>query len=300
MVPFTRRKPKHSLDPQHRDVNRNFKLIRIQPSGTASHGTESAPVEKWRQGQDHDTTPGRNPFLTGTAANHRLLGDSILKAQELERRRLAREIHDGPAQLLTNALLRIEMCRRLLRTDPSKVDGELLAVRELVQKCVEDFRKILFDLRSTVVDDLGLAAAVRDLALQLLDRTGLSVEVDIYGTERRLDRAVELTAFRIVQEALQNVWKHARAETAKVTIRFGDSFVEIVVLDQGRGFDAVHIFDNPPTGHYGLTNIRERVLAMNGAFEVQSSPGHGTKLRVVLPANGSGNSPSSSKRGVSG
>jgi len=212
------------------------------------------------------------------------LGVSIVRAQEEERRRLARDIHDGPAQLLANVAFRIEMCERLLDTDLPRVREELARLGELVRQSLQDVRKIIFDLRPMALDDLGLAPAVRGLAAELKDKTGLDCQVTVSGTERRLEQAVEIAAFRIVQEALTNVWKHAGVPRAFVTIHFTDETVEIEVRDEGRGFSAGTELAEPSGEHFGLVNIHERVGLLQGKFEIRSAPGKGTRLRVSLPA----------------
>jgi len=213
------------------------------------------------------------------------LGVSIVRAQEEERRRLARDIHDGPAQLLANVAFRIEMCERLLETDLPRVREELARLGELVRQSLQDVRKIIFDLRPMALDDLGLAPAVRGLAAELYNKTGLECEVRVAGVERRLEQAVEIAAFRIVQEALTNVWKHAGTHKAVVRLHFTDDRVDVEVVDEGRGFDAEAGLAEPSGEHFGLVNIRERVGLLQGQFQIRSAPGKGTRLRVSLPVS---------------
>ncbi|HEX6988800.1 MAG TPA: sensor histidine kinase [Bacillota bacterium] len=213
------------------------------------------------------------------------LGVSIVRAQEEERRRLARDIHDGPAQLLANVAFRIEMCERLLETDLPRVQQELARLGELVRQSLQDVRKIIFDLRPMALDDLGLAPAVRGLAAELYNKTGLDCEVTVTGVERRLEQAIEIAAFRIVQEALTNVWKHAGTKKAFVSLHFTDDTVDIEVRDEGRGFDVTGDLAEPSGDHFGLVNISERVSLLQGQFHVRSAPGKGTRLRVTLPIN---------------
>lgn len=211
----------------------------------------------------------------------------ILEAQEEERRRVAREIHDGPAQSMANVVMRAEFCLKLLEKDPAKLREELVALQDLVRTSLQDTRKIIFDLRPMALDDLGLAAALKKFVANYKEQYGLPVEYQYFGPQKRLPPAVEVALFRIVQEALNNIYKHAQATSALVKLEVLPARVNLVVRDNGRGFDVAKVFKDPERKGYGLLGIRERVQLLNGELEIISSPGKGTTLTVSinLPAD---------------
>ncbi|HEY8450324.1 MAG TPA: ATP-binding protein, partial [Bacillota bacterium] len=142
---------------------------------------------------------------------------------------------------------------------------------------------IIFDLRPMAIDDLGLAPAVRGLVAELATRVGLNTRLVVEGAERRLDQVIEIAAFRIIQEALNNVWRHAGTLEAELLLRFGTDELEIQVTDEGCGFDPRAALTHTSAGHFGLVNIRERADLLQGTFHLNSEAGRGTTLRVVLP-----------------
>lgn len=210
------------------------------------------------------------------------LGYTIIRAQEEERRRVARELHDGPAQLLAHVSYRIELCLRLLQQDAARVAAELAALQADVRRGLHEVRAIIFDLRPMALDDLGLVPALRSLTAAVAERAGIPVGLTVRGDERRLPPAVEIAAYRLVQEALHNACKHAAATRVEVTVSIGPQDVEVSVSDDGRGFDVEAVLAEPGDG-FGLVAMRERVQLLRGSLSVQSEPGRGTLVRAVLP-----------------
>ena len=166
-----------------------------------------------------------------------IFGSKIIKAQEEERRRVSREIHDGPAQAMANIVFRAEVCERLIDVDIVRAKSELADLRELVRGCLKETRKIIFDLRPMTLDDLGLIPTIKRFLDTVRERSGLLYELRVFGEEQRLDSYVEIGLFRIIQEAVNNVEKHAKANTAKVAIEFRKESVIAAVEDDGVGFD---------------------------------------------------------------
>lgn len=221
--------------------------------------------------------------LVGQAADlqRRLqVGLMLLRAQEEERRRLARDIHDGPAQMLAQVALRAEVCQRLLADDPDRARQELERLKALTRESLHDVRKIIFDLRPMVLDDLGLVPALRQYVAGFVDRTGLPVELVTRGAIRRLDPAVEIAVYRVVQEALNNVWKHAGATQAVVRLELAPRRLWAEVSDDGRGFDPTAA---RPADRFGLANMAERLAMVGGRLEIHSRPGQGTRVRLDIP-----------------
>jgi len=209
----------------------------------------------------------------------------VLEAQENERRRIARELHDGPVQSL------IYLCRKIdsVAALPGITETERIAVKELraiTETLIAELRSISRGLRPSVLDDLGLVSAVERLAEDLHHRTGIETTTTIIGVPRRLSRNLEAAAYRIVQEALSNVERHAKASHVLVELAFHQMILGLRVVDDGLGFDSkagVH------PGGLGLSGMAERVRLTGGRLGVDSVPGGGTTVRVELPV---GESPS--------
>lgn len=210
------------------------------------------------------------------------LGLSIIRAQEEERRRVAREIHDGPAQLLANVALRIDVVQRLVDSDLVATRAELAQLKDLVRLSLQDVRKVIFDLRPMALDDLGLVPALRAYGQELGQRAGLEIDVVAFGEERRLDRSLEAALFRMVQESLTNVERHAQAKSVQVRIDMGASEIRVVVRDDGQGFDVAAV-EQSSGGRFGLVGMRERARLIDGRVDVYSTPGGGTRVTIAVP-----------------
>lgn len=211
------------------------------------------------------------------------LGINIIRAQEEERKRIAREIHDGPAQVMANIVMRAEFCLKLLEVDPARLREELAALRELVKQSLQDVRKIIFDLRPMILDDLGLVAALKRYLADFQQQYGIAAEFVLLGQDRRLPVSVEVTLFRIVQECLSNVRKHAQAKSVLVKLEIVPERVNLLVKDDGRGFVLPEAGACAVAGGYGLINIRERAQLLGGFVQVNTAPGRGTAVYVSVP-----------------
>ncbi len=208
---------------------------------------------------------------------------SIIKAQEEERRRLARDIHDGPAQQLANVVFRIDVCQKLMQTNPARADDELNHVKDLLRQSLQDVRKIIFDLRPMALDDLGLVPALRGYLAGMSERVGLNATIKITGHEVRLPSSLEVAVFRLIQETLNNVWKHAGANRASVILDYAPVHLRVVVEDDGCGFDVGVALAAQGTEHFGLVGMRERVALLGGSFDIVSQPGQGTRVVFTIP-----------------
>ncbi|AEG16228.1 histidine kinase [Desulfofundulus sp. TPOSR] len=211
------------------------------------------------------------------------LGVSIIRAQEEERKRVAREIHDGPAQMMANIVMRAEFCLKLLEIDPARLKEELNALRELVRQSLQDVRKIIFDLRPMVLDDLGLVAALKRYVADFREQYGIAAEFSFFGQDRRLPVSTEVTLFRIVQECLNNVRKHAEARSVLIKMEVLPERVNLLVRDDGKGFDLEEVKNSSRPEGYGLINIRERAQLLNGSVQINTAPGRGTAVYVTVP-----------------
>jgi signal transduction histidine kinase len=214
----------------------------------------------------------------------RQLSQRIIEAQEAERLRVARELHDGVNQILASAKMR-------LRKVQDNATGLGPAAKEILVRCdgllvqaLEENRRIAHNLHPSVLDELGLATACRNLCKELRLRTSLTVECSIAGLSQRLAPAVELNLFRIVQEALANLEKHACAKTARLRLALHKNRITLRIRDDGCGFDPT--VSRAASGRgpgIGLTNMRERAAAMGGTIDVRSAPKHGTTITVRVP-----------------
>jgi len=212
----------------------------------------------------------------------RVFEDQIVVAQENERRRIARDSHDGPAQTLAALISRVDVCQKLMMSDPAQASAELEALQRNLQESLEEVRGIIADLRPLTLDRMGLAAALRAFLEGIAARSGLATVFTVRGRERRLPPPLEVTIYRLVQEAVHNDRKHARATTVTVQLRFGAGSVEAVVEDDGVGFD-VEAARRQGGDHFGLTGMRERVDLMEGTPDISSQPGRGTRVAFSFP-----------------
>ncbi len=199
-----------------------------------------------------------------------------VEGQELERRRLARELHDETGQALTSILLGL---RSLDEKGGEGVREAVGSLRELVVQTLQDVRRLAVELRPAALDDFGLAAALERLASTFEEQTGTAVEFESRLAEERLPSDVETVLYRIVQEALTNIVKHAHADHVSIVLQRRGTAVAAVIEDDGRGFAAGEQGD----GGLGLIGMRERVELVNGRFEIESSEGAGTTLIVEVP-----------------
>ena len=201
-----------------------------------------------------------------------------------ERGRIAREIHDGLAQDLASLRLRVRLWHDLVDHDPAQMHAELDTLRELLSKNINEVRRSIFALRPVSLDELGFYPALRQFASDFGDQNQLQVDLCISGPENRLPSRLEPVLFRIIQEALNNVGKHARASAAWVELDLTAAHsMTLMVRDNGLGFDLAILDTAPRRGRLGLKQMRERAEELEGTFAVQSEVGKGTRIQVVLP-----------------
>ncbi len=214
----------------------------------------------------------------------RRLPQRITEAQEAERLRVARELHDGVNQVIASAAMRLRRVQVTLSTQNPAASELLARCHKLLVQALEENRRIAHNLRPSDLDELGLSAACRNLCKELQARTGLAVKCQFTRFDRLLPPKVDLSLFRMVQEALTNVEKHANAKLVRLRIAIQRGTVLIEIKDDGRGFDpATPRAAQGGEGGIGLTNLRERAAALGGKCEVVSTPKQGTAIRVRVP-----------------
>jgi two-component system sensor histidine kinase UhpB len=212
------------------------------------------------------------------------LAKAVWKVQEEERRRVARELHDGVGQTLTALALELERTRqKLAREGAPELAGKVGEGVELARQALDEVRELSRLLRPPVLDDLGLPAALSWLARSLEQRTGLAVDLALDGLDGDLDPDLATLIFRLVQEALTNVLRHAEVGRAEVAVRRTPRALELRVADRGRGFDAAAALDEGEADGSGLRGMRDRLELFGGHLTLASSPGRGTTVAATVP-----------------
>jgi signal transduction histidine kinase len=212
------------------------------------------------------------------------LVNKIITAQEDERKRVASDIHDGVIQALLGIWYRLQrLTSQLATTQPGELFQELQRLRDDLGQQIQDIRRIVYNLRPFVLDNYGLVPAIQAYIETLRSESGPTIEMVIEGEERRLPVNVEITLYRVLQEALANAFKHARARRIRVCLAMKESSVTLEVSDDGLGFVPQPTTRAQANKHLGLASIEERVLLVGGACEIHSRPGQGTKVTVTIP-----------------
>jgi len=206
----------------------------------------------------------------------------IVEAREAERTRLAQEIHDGPAQALANAIFGVEYIEKVLDRDRPAARVELRFLRERLRRELGDVRAFISQLRPPILDEIGLDGAIRDAAATLHALTGAAVEVELAASSDDLGDAEQVVVLRVLQEALQNVRKHAGARHVRLATRRDEGRWILEVRDDGRGFDP-DAPAAPGRRTFGLQFMRERAELARGAFQVRSRPADGTVVVLDVP-----------------
>jgi signal transduction histidine kinase len=202
--------------------------------------------------------------------------ERLVTAREEERRRLRRDLHDGLGPQLASQTMKLEAVRDLLTADPSRAESLIDDLIQQSQNAIADIRRLVYALRPPALDEFGLLGAIREQALHYTSQR-LTVTIDAPPSLPPLPAAVEVAAYRIAQEALTNVARHAQAASCTVHIRIDDSWLILEVCDDGVG-----IADDSRSG-VGLHSMRERAEELGGSFTLESSPGRGTRLMARLP-----------------
>lgn len=208
----------------------------------------------------------------------------ITKVQEEERKRIARELHDDTSQALYALSRQVD---NFSRTNAELTPNSVTFLKELRQQLnntLEGMRRFIQELRPPMLDDLGLLAALRWQIGDIEKQSGIEVDLTVIGTERRFSAEVELITFRIAQEALRNVERHAKASKVEVKIEFAEGKTRVSVHDNGKGFDVGEtLAESPRSGKLGLTGMEERVRLLNGSLKIESEPGKGTRVVMEIP-----------------
>lgn len=208
-------------------------------------------------------------------------GLKIIGAQEEERKRLSREIHDGPAQMMANVMMRSDLIERVYKEyGADEALKEVKSLKKMVRNALYEVRRIIYDLRPMALDDLGLVPTLKKY-LQTIEEYHSTTKITYMniGEERRLPSKVEVAFFRLVQESVQNALKHADAREIKVKLEMTDKRVTAIIKDDGQGFD----LNEKKSESFGLIGMRERVDLLNGEISIDSKRGVGTVVLIQVP-----------------
>jgi signal transduction histidine kinase len=214
----------------------------------------------------------------------RSLTHRVVNVQEKERARVALELHDTITQMLCAVLIRSQVLADKLPARNKRAKEEIVKLHEIIGKTIEEVERISRNLRPSVLDQLGLVSGLQETITEFTNRTGVSVKLACVQLAARLPTDTELVLYRILQETLKNVEKHARASHVTVHLTKPGDFVLLVIKDDGGGFD----LDHPPArrkgkGGFGLLGMRERAISVGGALEVKSVRRAGTEIEVRIP-----------------
>ncbi len=207
----------------------------------------------------------------------------IIEAQEAERLMLARQMHDGPAQSLTNLILQAEICEKLFDRNPDIARQELGDLKGHANKTFQKVRDFIFELRPMMLDDLGLAPTLKRYLAAFEEQHGVSMRSQFTGVEQRIAPELEITLFRAIQELLNNSLRHAHATQLQVTLDLQGTHARVVVEDDGGGFNVSEAMSDRKQRTVGLTALRERVEMFGGEINFESAVGHGTRVTIRIP-----------------
>ena len=210
--------------------------------------------------------------------------DRAVSAQEEERKRIARELHDETGQWLTALAVGLGGVEQIVANNPDLAQKQIGELKTMTMNAIDSLRQFVYDLRPSVLDDMGLVSALRWFVDQYADRTKLKIDFDVLGVKRRLPSQVETVLFRIAQEALNNVGRHAHATHVVLQLEFAEALVILTVEDDGKGFIVEQVMGvHPERRAWGVLGMQERMELVGGKFKVESEPGRGTKLTVQVP-----------------
>jgi two-component system, NarL family, sensor histidine kinase DegS len=207
--------------------------------------------------------------------------EMLVNVQEAERQRLSRQMHDGPAQALSNFILQTEIAMRLFDVDAEQARSELGNLKVSAMSTFQKVRNFIFELRPMMLDDLGLAPTILRYADMFKEQAGVEISVSITGSERRIESYVEVMVFRAMQELLSNAVHQNQATTIKIQLDMGDNLIKLSLDDNGKGFDTDALGKE---ANLGLKMIKERAELLGGTFEINSSPGKGARVSLSLPS----------------
>lgn len=207
--------------------------------------------------------------------------DHGIRLIEEERRRIARDLHDGPVQALTTISMRLDLLEAMMDQDPTLAKQQIRQLRNRIISAISEIRQLLYDLRPVAMEEVGLLESVRNLCEQLERTSRMRCEMQLQCEAKALTMspARQMVVYRVIQELLNNARKHSQASLVRVALGAEHGRAVIEIQDDGIGFDATRV----PAGHYGLEGIRERIAFLGGALIVDTAPGQGSRFTIQIP-----------------
>jgi len=224
----------------------------------------------------------------GDIQNKEIWGLRVIQAQEAERSRVARDLHDGPAQSLSNLMLKTEVCLKMLDKDIDRAKEELQNLKNLIRGTIDDTRGLIYNLRPMSIDDLGLIPTLERYIDQVEEKNDFSIELKVKYAKveykEKISDSISVTAFRIIQESLSNIQKYSKADQVIIEVEYNLKSLIIIIQDNGIGFDVSKIETNLQDNHgFGLPMMKERVNLLLGNFVIKSEINKGTVIHITLP-----------------
>jgi two-component system sensor histidine kinase DegS len=232
-----------------------------------------------RQGLDSGSGSAAGP---STGSGVYATAEMLIQAPESERQRLSRQMHDGPAQALSNFILQTEIAMRLFDVDQEKARDELSNLKAAASTTFQQVRDFIFDLRPMMLDDLGLAPTIKRYCNAFREKNNIDVAVSVTGSERRLESYLEVMIFRAMQELLNNAAHHSQASQVKIHLDLGATSIRLDVEDNGKGFDPATLGED--NVGLGIKIIEERTEMLKGELLIESSLGQGARFSLTVPA----------------
>lgn len=214
------------------------------------------------------------------------LGKKILHTQEIERKRIASDLHDSTVQNLASLIHKIELCIKLMDMDPIRAKLELMTMTETVKTTINSMREIIYDLRPMAINDIGLVATVNQYFEKIRQNQKMQLIFDVKGKEREknIPNVITLTLYRIIQEACNNMIKYANASTLCIQICYEENKISLTIKDDGIGFEIDDVVYTEGEYHgFGLSIMRERVCLLSGTIEIKSEKNKGTQIYITVP-----------------
>ena len=272
-----------ALDAQQRLLVMRGQLDKLQ-NDEESLRKHVALLEKIREQLSRGPRPagGGRPFTSGGGS---ATLEMVINAQEAERQRLSKQMHDGPAQALSNFIVQTEIVSRLLDVDLNRAKEEMANLKNAAMGTFKEVRTFIFELRPMMLDDLGLFPTVKRYLESFKEQTGCDVNINIKGSERRLQPFLEVMLFRALQELVGNAYRHNQENAVKIQINVSivldESLLKVIVADNGKGFETETL---EKSGRLGLKLIRERVELLGGYMEIDSGVGKGARITFQVPS----------------
>ncbi|BEP27716.1 sensor histidine kinase [Helicovermis profundi] len=214
-----------------------------------------------------------------------LVGVKVLEAQENERKRIARDIHDGPAQLMANLIMRTDICETILKKDFEEGIKELRELKIAVKKSLKEVRDIIFDLRPMSLDDIGLNQTIKEFINIVSRDLEMKINFNFEKINYEVESIIKVATYRIIQELLNNIKKHSKAKNVSIDLKYGKKYLSIKVEDDGIGFDVRNVLSEikSKSNSFGLIGIYERVNQLQGEINITSENNKGVVFKIKLP-----------------